>query len=248
MKALSVFKRFLVTSLLIAATSTLALNQTAPAVNKQVNSTPVVVQQNLLQVLEATGNHKVMLALIVLGGAFDGGTKGNVGTHAVNLRTGGPYTLFAPTDEAFARFFGAGRSNKTGIVDGTSRGVDIPSALLKDRERVRKLILAHLIPGRLTTDDLKITDGTSINNLDGLPFMIKVGGSGGDPALGAGKPSDDPFGIALFINGKAWGVPGDDFFARLLGADMPASNGIVHSLDAVAFVPRTDPGVHPASR
>jgi uncharacterized surface protein with fasciclin (FAS1) repeats len=241
MKILHGIKPFLIASLLIAATATLALNQTAPVVNRQVNSTPVAGQQNLIQVLEATGNHKVLLALIVLGGAFDGGTKGSAETNAINLRTGGPYTLFAPTDEAFARFFGEEKSNKTSSVDGTSRGVNIPPALLKDRERVRKLVLAHLVPGRLTTNDLKITDGTSINNLDGLSFMIKVGG-GGDPAHGTVQPSDDASGITLFISGKAWGAPGDDASARLLGADMPASNGIVHSLDAVAFVPRTDPG------
>ena len=106
-------------------------------------------------------------------------------------------------------------------------------AQLKNDQNHPGLTMNHL-----GVNELKIWDGTSITNLAGLPFLIKIGGGGGDPARG----DDSTGGVSLFIDGKVWGVPGDNPSARIMGADMQASNGLIHSMDTVAFVPRTDPG------
>ena len=53
------------------------------------------------------------------------------------LKGPGPFTVFAPTDEAFAQL-------PTGTVD----------ALLKDLPRLKSVLLYHIVPGRLMAGDV----------------------------------------------------------------------------------------------
>jgi len=70
----------------------------------------------------------------------------------------GPFTVFAPTDEAFAKL-------PAGTVE----------ALLKDIPTLTKILLYHVVPGKFTASDVvKITSATTVN---GLPVMVKVSGS-----------------------------------------------------------------------
>ncbi|MDX1531677.1 MAG: fasciclin domain-containing protein, partial [Rhodothermales bacterium] len=73
------------------------------------------------------------------------------------LHTGGPYTLFAPTDLAFAD-----------LGDGTLQ------ALLADGNRalLREVLRRHVVPGRFTLDDL--TDGRELQPLEGPPLRVEV--------------------------------------------------------------------------
>ncbi|GAB0149619.1 MULTISPECIES: fasciclin domain-containing protein [unclassified Marichromatium] len=75
---------------------------------------------------------------------------------------GGPYTVFAPSNEAFSRI-----------------PADQLEALLSDKERLNQVIAAHVVPGRLSPTELMQLE--SAPTLSGervaisVPGMIKVG-------------------------------------------------------------------------
>jgi uncharacterized surface protein with fasciclin (FAS1) repeats len=123
---------------------------------------------------------------------------GNFTTLAAGLKTAGltdvlskkgPFTVFAPTDEAF-------RKLPAGAVD----------ALLKDSAKLKAVLNYHMIAGHFTTRDMKSSDVTT---LQGSTLTAVV------------SPSD------VQVNG-----------ARVNGADLVATNGVIHAIDAV-IMPRT---------
>ena len=69
---------------------------------------------------------------------------------ADTLRTQGPYTVFAPTDEAFAKL-----------------PADTLDALMKDKVKLAQVLSHHIIPGKILVADVKpgltkTVDGSSI--------------------------------------------------------------------------------------
>lgn len=54
------------------------------------------------------------------------------------LKGKGPYTVFAPTDEAFAK-----------LPEGTVE------ALLKDKQKLQKILTYHVVPGKVVAADVK---------------------------------------------------------------------------------------------
>jgi uncharacterized surface protein with fasciclin (FAS1) repeats len=126
--------------------------------------------KNLVQVaLEADVLHVLIAAVRV------------VGLHE-RLRLEGPYTLFAPTDEAFARL--------------PRETIDV---LLGDLRELESLLNYHMIPGKCYSADIR--SARTFRTVQGR--MIQVDGSGG-------------------INQ-----------ARLMKADLEASNGVIHVIDTV---------------
>jgi uncharacterized surface protein with fasciclin (FAS1) repeats len=73
------------------------------------------------------------------------------------LKDKGPYTILAPTDEAFDR-----------LPDGT---VD---ALLKDLPTLKKILAYHVIPGRVFAETIKNLE--TAETLSGIDVTIKVDG------------------------------------------------------------------------
>ena len=72
----------------------------------------------------------------------------------------GPFTVFAPTDEAFA------------AVDP-----DVLSSLLSDPQgALTQVLLFHVVSGEASTSN--ISDGTELPSLQGSPLNISVNGSG----------------------------------------------------------------------
>jgi uncharacterized surface protein with fasciclin (FAS1) repeats len=59
----------------------------------------------------------------------------------IDLESGGPFTVFAPTDEAFER------------IPANER-----EALLKDKAKLRQLLEYHVAPGKVTYADVKSGD------------------------------------------------------------------------------------------
>lgn len=71
------------------------------------------------------------------------------------LQGKGPFTVFAPTDDAFAK-----------LPKGTVEG------LLKDKEALKKILLYHVVSGSvMSTDVVKLTDATTV---EGSKVNIKV--------------------------------------------------------------------------
>jgi uncharacterized surface protein with fasciclin (FAS1) repeats len=62
------------------------------------------------------------------------------------LKTAGPFTVFAPTDEAFAR-----------LPAGTLE------ALLQDKDKLKAVLTYHVVPGKVTAADVaKLTEATTV--------------------------------------------------------------------------------------
>lgn len=103
------------------------------------------------------------------------------------LKSDGPFTVFAPTNEAFAA-----------LPDGT-----LESLLMEEnRDQLIQILTYHVVPGKVMSSDL--SDGMTAATVEGSDVSISV--------------SD-------------YGVSVDD--ASVVQADIEASNGVVHVIDAV---------------
>ncbi|MEO7367410.1 MAG: fasciclin domain-containing protein [Gemmatimonadaceae bacterium] len=103
------------------------------------------------------------------------------------LQGEGPFTVFAPTDAAFAK-----------LPEGTVE------ALLADKEKLTAILTYHVVSGKVLAADI-----------------VKAGGA--DPATVNGAPVN----ITL-RDGQVY-VDG----AKVITADIQASNGVIHVIDAV---------------
>ena len=104
------------------------------------------------------------------------------------LKGEGPFTVFAPTDEAFAA-----------LPEGT---VD---SLLADPEALAAILTYHVVPGKVMSTDL--SDGMMAATVNGAD--ITIGTMDG-----------------VTVNG-----------ANVVTADIEASNGVIHVIDAVILPP-----------
>ncbi len=99
----------------------------------------------------------------------------------------GPYTVFAPTDAAFAK-----------LPPGTVESLLKP----ENKQKLRAILLYHVTKGDVLSGDLK--DGESVKTLEGQSLTIGI--SGGTVNVGA---------------------------ARVVQANISASNGVIHVIDTV---------------
>ena len=104
------------------------------------------------------------------------------------LKGKGPFTVFAPTDEAFAK-----------LPKGTVE------ALLKDKEKLAKILTYHVVKGNVTAKD--VAKLNSAGSLQGAFLRIDT----------------------------SKGVRVND--AKVITADLRASNGIIHVIDTVLLPP-----------
>ena len=75
------------------------------------------------------------------------------------LKTGGPYTVFAPTDEAFAKL-----------------PPETLAAVLADENLLRSILLYHVVDGAVFAKD--VVGLTSVETLNGATISIAVVGGG----------------------------------------------------------------------
>ncbi|MBN1492326.1 MAG: fasciclin domain-containing protein [Phycisphaerae bacterium] len=132
----------------------------------------ILPKHDIIDVAREAGSFKTLLAAIDAAGLAD------------TLRDTGPFTVFAPTDEAFAKL-------PAGTID----------KLLKDVPKLRQILLYHVVPGKLTAADVVKID--KARTAEGQSVHIDT--------------SD-----GVKVNG-----------ARVIKADVPAANGVIHAIDAV---------------
>ena len=110
-------------------------------------STPVAAKKNLVQTAVAAGQFKTLVTLVKQAGL------------AKTLSGNARYTVFAPTDAAFAK---------------------VPKATLKalaaDKAKLRAVLLYHVVAGRVTA--AKVTKLRSAKTLNGATVQIRVAGDG----------------------------------------------------------------------
>jgi uncharacterized surface protein with fasciclin (FAS1) repeats len=135
------------------------------------------VQNDIVQTAINAGNFTTLATALTEAGLVDA------------LKGEGPFTVFAPTDEAFKN-----------LPDGALEG------LLKDKEALKNVLLYHVVSGSVSSS--QVVDLDKATTLNGSDLKIKT---------------DDG---KVMIND-----------AHVTGADVMASNGIIHVIDKVLLPP-----------
>jgi uncharacterized surface protein with fasciclin (FAS1) repeats len=77
------------------------------------------------------------------------------------LKGKGPFTVFAPTNEAFKKL-----------------GEEKIKAVLADKELLKKVLLAHVVSGSVMAEDVVKMDGKDAKTVGGTEFKIKANKDG----------------------------------------------------------------------
>jgi uncharacterized surface protein with fasciclin (FAS1) repeats len=135
------------------------------------------VKNDIVQTAINAGNFTTLATALTEAGLVDA------------LKGDGPFTVFAPTDEAF-------KNLPKGALEG----------LLKDKEALKNVLLYHVVSGKVSSKE--VVDLNKATTLNGSDLKIKT---------------DDG---KVMIND-----------AQVTGADVMASNGIIHVIDKVLLPP-----------
>jgi transforming growth factor-beta-induced protein len=119
----------------------------------------VILPRDIVETARKAGSFKTLLAAVEAAGLME------------TLRGAGPFTVFAPTDEAFGK-----------LPKGTVE------ALLKDVPKLKSILLYHVVPGSvLAADVMKLTEAKTAM---GQSIAVKAG-SGGVKVDGANVVKTD---------------------------------------------------------
>ncbi len=131
--------------------------------------------KDIVDTAVAAGNFKTLAAALQAAGLID------------TLKTDGPFTVFAPTDEAFSKL-------PPGALD----------SLLKpeSKEKLKAILLYHVVSGKVTAK--QVMKMSSAKTLNGQSVSISVHDG------------------TVMVNN-----------AKVVKADIAASNGVIHVIDAV---------------
>lgn len=133
------------------------------------------MQKNIVEVAVASGSFNTLVAAVQAAGLVD------------TLSGDGPFTVFAPTDEAFAK-----------LPAGTVETLLKPENLTK----LQGILTYHVISGKVMSSDIQPTQ--MVKTVNGKEVSIKLSG-----------------GTVNVDN------------AKVVAADVAASNGVIHVIDAV---------------
>ncbi len=147
----------------------------------------------IVDVAVQAGTFKTLVAAVQAAGLVD------------TLNGPGPFTVFAPTDEAFSKL-------PAGTVE----------ALLQDTPKLKNILLYHVVPGKVMADDA--TNLTSVKTVQGQEIKIDASEK---EELGRNDPAfaRDPvhWHRYLLLNDKSYVVK----------ANVSADNGVIHVINAV---------------
>ena len=132
----------------IVATPTVALGVGAAvaAASRATTAAPTMAEKNLVQTVIAAGQFKTLDSLLLTKAGLAGTLEGN-----------GPFTVFAPTDTAFAK-----------VPQATL------AALAKKRAKLRAVLLCDVVKGKVTAAQaMKLH---SAKTLEGKSLGIRVSG------------------------------------------------------------------------
>ena len=136
---------------------------------------PAMAQDaDIVDTAVAAGSFGTLVAAVQAAGVVD------------TLKGDGPFTVFAPTDEAFAA-----------LPKGTVETLLLP----ENKDQLVAVLTYHVVPGKVMSTDL--SDGMTATTVQG-----------GDVTIGTTD--------GVTVNG-----------ANVVAADVAASNGVIHVIDAV---------------
>ena len=134
--------------------------------------------QDIVETATEAGTFKTLLTAATAAGLVE------------TLQGDGPFTVFAPTDEAFAAL-------PAGTLDG----------LLADPAALKQVLLYHVVSGKVTAD--QVVGLASADSVEGSPIAIAVKDG------------------SVYLNDTA----------KVVAADVMASNGVIHVIDSVILPP-----------
>ena len=108
---------------------------------------PAKANKDIIQTAKAAGSFSTLLTAI------------DAADLTSTLRKGGPFTVFAPTDEAFAKL-----------------APETLAAVLADKALLTSILLYHVVDGTVLAKD--VVQLSSATTLNGAPVSIAVVGSG----------------------------------------------------------------------
>ena len=107
-------------------------------------ATSPVVAKDIVQTAQDNGNFKTLVVALQEAGLVD------------TLKGKGPFTVFAPTDAAFAKI-----------------PKDQLDALLKDKAKLAKVLTYHVVPGTVMAEDVK---PGMVKTVEGASITVKADG------------------------------------------------------------------------
>ena len=116
-------------------------NADAPAATAP--TAPAAGAKDIVDTAVAAGSFKTLVAAVQAAGLVD------------TLKSDGPFTVFAPTDEAFAKL-------PAGTVEG----------LLKDPKALANILLYHVVPGKVMAS--QVTDGLTAKTVQGSTVSFSI--------------------------------------------------------------------------
>jgi uncharacterized surface protein with fasciclin (FAS1) repeats len=144
-------------SVLSLAALILSLTVVASNANPMVGGAPMSAHKNIIQNASKSADHTTLVAAVKAAGLVE------------TLEGPGPFTVFAPTNEAFAAL-------PAGTVDN----------LLKpeNKDQLVKILTYHVVPGKLTAKVLmaKIKEGggqATLTTVQGEPLTVMMNGDTG---------------------------------------------------------------------
>lgn len=144
----------------------------------QESSTHTPAENTIVDVAVASG-FDTLVAAVKAAGLAD------------TLQSDGPFTVFAPTDEAFAK-----------LPEGTLESLLKP----ENKDQLTAILTYHVVPGKVTSG--QVVNLESAETVQGAPLTITTSEEG------------------VMINN-----------AKVVLADVEASNGVVHVIDTVLLPP-----------
>jgi len=181
-------------SLLLAAcgsSSSSESSSTAPAASASAEETmaeesmaaeeSMPAAEDIVSIASTTDGFSTLVAAVTAAGLVE------------TLQGEGPFTVFAPTDEAFAAL-------PAGVLDAL--------LLPENKDVLTKILTYHVVPGAVMAAD--VTDG-DVATVEGQTVALSTADG-------------------VTVNG-----------AKVVQADIVASNGVIHVIDAVILPPDVDP-------
>lgn len=152
-------------------------------------ATGVIEYSDPIDTAEEAGVFSTLLAAVDAAGLTD------------TLRGRGPFTIFAPTDAAFAAL-------PSGVVE----------ALLEDADALRAVLLYHVVPREVRSGEVVSTGGTSTLQGERLDFSVRAGSALVDEARVIQPDIDTSNGVIHAIDSVL--VPSAVNIAKLLADDL----------------------------
>lgn len=133
-------------------------------------------EKDIVETAAGAGQFNTLVAAVEAAGLVD------------TLKGEGPFTVFAPTDEAFAK-----------LPEGTVENLLKP----ENKDKLVEILTYHVVPGKIMASDVagKTTEAETVQ------------------------------GSSVTVDASDEGVMVDD--AEVVEADIQASNGVIHVIDAV---------------